>query len=235
VTWKNNDTANHQVIADTGEFKSPVLKPGDSYSFRFEIEASYSYHDALKDSMVGTVNAVLLHPTAAVTRRQVVFGNPVRVFGVIPTDKSGEAVTVHIMPYKGVETTKTVFTQDGMWEMTYRPSIRTEFFATWQGTDSRRSPSIAVRPKVIFRTLNAQQNRFFVRVRPGAKYGRIVVKIQRLNNKGLWVTTTRVRLNTRGFKRFTGHFPRGVTKAQAWVRAKPGYAIGFSTTKTIVR
>jgi plastocyanin len=235
VTWKNNDTANHQVVADRGEFKSPVLKPGNTYSFRFELEASYAYHDAMKPSSVGTVSAVDIHPTAAVSRRHVVYGNVIRVFGVVPNDRSGEEVTVHIMPYRGQETTKTVFTKDGAYEFTYRPTIRTQFFATWEGATSRRTPAILVRPKVIFRTLNAQQNRFSVRVRPAAKYGRIVVKIQRLNNKGLWVTTTRVRLNTSGFKRFTGHFPRGVTKAQAWVRAKPGYAIGFSTTKTIVR
>jgi plastocyanin len=235
VTWRNNDTDEHQVVADRGEFKSPVLKPGETYSFRVQTEGSFSYHDGMKPSNVGTVNSVALHPTAGLTARHVVFGNPVRVFGVIPNDASGERVTVHIRPYRGTETTKTVLTDDGMWEFTYRPKIRTEFEATWDGESSRRTPTILVRPLVVFRPLSAERNRFYVRVRPAAKYGRVLVRVQRLNNRQIWVTTTMVRLNTRGIKRFTGKFPRGVTKARVWVRAKPGYVPGFSVEKTIVR
>jgi plastocyanin len=235
VTWKNNDTANHQVVADRGEFKSPVLKPGESFSFRFTAEDSFFYHDALKVSLVGTVSAVAQRPTAALSRDNVVWGNPVRVFGVIPNDASGERVTIHIQPYKGQETTRTVTTNNGTYEFRHTPRVRTEYFATWDNMESRRSPTIAVRPLVVFRTLNARQNRFFVRVKPAAKYGRVLVRVQRLNNRGAWVTTLRVQLNTHGVKRFTGKFAPGTTHARVWVRAKPGYTAGFSTTKRIVR
>ena len=235
VTWKNADTANHQVVADRGEFKSPVLKPGESFSFRFTAEDSVFYHDALKPSSVGTVSAVAQRPTAALSRENVVWGNPVRVFGVIPTDASGEQVTIHIQPYKGRETTKTVTTNNGTYEFRHTPRVRTEYFATWDNMESRRSPTIAVRPLVVFRTLNARQNRFFVRVKPAAKYGRVLVRVQRLNNRGAWVTSLRVQLNARGFKRFTGKFAPGTTHARIWVRAKPGYTAGFSTTKRVVR
>jgi plastocyanin len=235
VTWRNNDDEKHQVVADRGEFKSPVLNPGASWSYRVGDEGSFSYHDAVKPSLVGTLNSVNLRPTAAVTARHVVFGNSVRVFGVIPSDASGERVTVRIRPYRGVETTKTVLTDDGMWEFSYRPSVRTEFEATWDGATSESTPTIAVRPLVVFRPLSVERNRFFVSVRPGAKYGKVLVRVQRLNNRGIWVTTLRVRLNTNGLKRFTAKFPRGETKARVWVRAKPGYAPGFSTEKTILR
>jgi len=235
VTWRNNDSVKHQVVADRGEFKSPVLNPGASWSYRVQDEGSFSYHDALKTSLTGTLSSVNLRPTAAVTARQVVLGSSVRVFGVIPNDASGEQVTVRIMPYKGVATTKTVLTDDGMWQFTYKPRIRTDFEATWDGVTSERTPTIAVRPLVVFRPLNAERNRFFVSVRPGAKYGRVLVRVQRLSNGGIWVTTLRVQLNTNGIKRFTGKFPRGVTKARVWVRAKPGYVPGFSVEKTIVR
>ena len=59
------------------------------------------------------------------------WGNPVRVFGVIPTDASGEQVTIHIRPYKGEETTTTVTTEDGMYEFRHTPKVRTEYSATW--------------------------------------------------------------------------------------------------------
>jgi plastocyanin len=235
VTWRNNDSAKHQVVADRGEFKSPVLDPGATWSYRVQVEGSFSYHDAEKPSLTATLNSVDLRPTASVTRRHVVYGGSVRVFGVVPNDASGERVTVRIQPYKGVETTRTVVTDDGMWEFSYRPTVRTDFEATWDGVTSLRTPTIAVRPRVVFRPLSLERNRFYVRVQPGAKYGRVLVRVQRTNSRGIWVTTLRVRLNTNGVKRFTGKFPRGATKARVWVRAKPGYVPGFSVEKRIVR
>jgi hypothetical protein len=44
-----------------------------------------------------------------------------------------------------------------------------------------------------------------------------------------------VRLNKNGVKRFTAKFPRGLTKAQAWVGKTPGYQVGFSTIKFVSR
>jgi hypothetical protein len=61
------------------------------------------------------------------------------------------------------------------------------------------------------------------------------VRINRQNSKGVWVTTRIVRLNRFGEKRFTGKFPVGTTKAQAWVGRTPGYAPGFSVIKLISR
>lgn len=107
--------------------------------------------------------------------------------------------------------------------------------ATWNGTESRRTPSIAVRPLVIFRTLNLNQNRFLVRVKAQRSYGRKIVRIRRLNSTGSWVTTRIIRLNRSGQKRFTARVPLGTTSAQAWVREKPGYAPGFSVIKLVSR
>lgn len=48
VTWRNTDTVDRQVESDTGTFKSPVLEPGESWSRQFDVESSYSYHEATK-------------------------------------------------------------------------------------------------------------------------------------------------------------------------------------------
>ena len=48
---------------------------------------------------------------------------------------------------------------------------------------------VAVRPLVIFRTLNLNRNQFLVRVKAERSYGRKIVRIRRLNSKGVWVTT----------------------------------------------
>jgi plastocyanin len=235
VTWKNNDTAEHQVVSDTGVFKSPVLKAGESYSFTFDIESSYSYHDATKTSLTGAVHVLTTNVSVGVTRIRAVYRNPVRIFGSIPNGATGETVTVHIRPYGKAEITKTAVTESGAYEVMYRPTLNTEVFATWNNTTSDRAPKVGVRPLVIFRTVNRARNIFFVRVKAAKSYAHKVVRINRQNHSGRWITTRIVRLNRFGEKRFTGRFPFGTTKAQAWVAKTPGYVAGFSTIKLVSR
>src|SRR2546425_12849708 len=47
VTWTNNDTAQHQVVADDGSFSSPVLAAKQSYSHGFKAGGKFAYHDGL--------------------------------------------------------------------------------------------------------------------------------------------------------------------------------------------
>jgi plastocyanin len=235
VTWKNTDTQQHQIVSDTGLFQSSMLAPNQTYSRRFDVESSYSYHDGTKASTTGIVNVLARNVSIGLTRLRVVYKNPVRIFGSIPNEATGETVTLHFAPYGKPAFTKDVVTEQGGYELVYRPSIRTDVYATWNGTTSHGSPTVGVRPLVIFRTLNAAQNRYLVRVQADRSYGRNLVRIQRQNHRGVWRTTLRVQLNAHGQKRFTGKFPHGVTKAQATVPKHPGYVAGFSTIKTIVR
>src|SRR6266699_3397333 len=55
VKWTNADTVNRQLVADSGAFASPILKPGQSYSFTFKTPGTFNYHDALKPSVKGTI------------------------------------------------------------------------------------------------------------------------------------------------------------------------------------
>jgi plastocyanin len=235
VTWRNTDTTERQVVADTGAFKSPVLEPGESWSRQFGVESSHSYHEETNTSLTGAVHVLTTRVSVGATRATVVYGNPVRIFGSIPTGATGETVTLRIRQYGQPEMTRTVQTVNGEYELPFKPTIRTEVVASWNGTESRRSPSIAVRPLVIFRTLNMNQNRFLVRVKAHRSYGRKIVRIRRLSSSGTWRTSRIIRLNRTAQKRFTARFPRGTTRAQAWVQAKPGYAAGFSVIKLVSR
>lgn len=235
VTWKNADTKSHQVVSDTGVFVSQMIAPGQTYSHQFGVESSYSYHDGTKTSSTGTVNVLAKNVSIGLTRLRVVYGGAVRVFGSIPSSATGETVTLHITPYGKPTVTKDLVTDQGTYEYTLHPTISTQVYATWSGTTSRQAPKIGVRPLVIFRTLNAAQNRFLVRVRADRSYGRNLVRIQRQNHRGVWRTTLRVQLNAHSQKRFTGKFPLGVTKAQATVPKHPGYVAGFSAIKIIRR
>ena len=235
VTWKNNDTKAHSVVSDTGVFTSPSIAPGQSYSFKFDIESSYSYHDGTSTARTGAVHVLTNAVSVGVTRIRAVYRNPVRIFGSIPNGATGESVTIEFRPYGKAPFTRTAVTESGAYELSYRPTISTEVKATWNGTTSDASPRIGVRPLVMFRTMNAQQNRFLVRVKAAKSYGRKRVRIQRQNARGVWVTTRIVRLNRFGEKQFAGQFPRGTTKAQAWVPSIPGYAAGFSVIKLVSR
>jgi plastocyanin len=235
VTWKNNDTKPHSVVSDTGVFTSQPIAPGQTYSFKFDIESSYGYHDGTNTSRTGAVHVLTNNVSIGVTRLRAVYRNPVRIFGSIPNGATGETVTIQIREYGKPPITRTAVTESGAYELTYRPTIRTDVEASWNGTTSEASPTIGVRPLVIFRTLNARQNLFLVRVKAARSYGRKIVRINRQNSKGAWVTTRIVRLNRFGEKRFTGRFPSGTTKAQAWVAKTPGYAPGFSLIKLVSR
>lgn len=55
VHWTNRDAEAHTVTSDTGAFKSPVLQPGSSYSYRFTKPGTYSYHCTIHPFMTGKV------------------------------------------------------------------------------------------------------------------------------------------------------------------------------------
>jgi len=56
VTWKNNDSASHQIILDASATTSPVLKAGQSWSFTFTKADGYPYRDKLNEALKGNVN-----------------------------------------------------------------------------------------------------------------------------------------------------------------------------------
>jgi plastocyanin len=55
VTWKNNDSATHTIVSDTGVFKSGDLATGGTYSYTFSNKGTFAYHCSIHSSMKGTV------------------------------------------------------------------------------------------------------------------------------------------------------------------------------------
>jgi plastocyanin len=237
VTWTNKDTTAHEIVSDTGIFKSNRLQPGESFSYSFPVESSYSYHDAMKASNTGVVNVLTTSVSVGVTRLATVWGSSVKVFGSIPNGATGETVTVTLSTYGKAPVTKSVVTDGGTYSFSFRPAANTEVSAAWNGTTSQTSPRIGVRPLVIFRMVNRKTNLFYVRVKAAKPrfYAHKTVRIQRQNARGIWQTTRIVKLNPNGWRLFRGKFPRGTTKAQALTAKAPGYVPGFSVLKLISR
>jgi plastocyanin len=237
VTWRNTDTQPHQVVSDTGAFpSSPVLDPGEAYSFEFSTSSSFTYHDGRRPSSTGVVHVRGGGVTIGLSRLFLVFRNPVQVSGTIPTRRSGETVTVTITRYGGARETRTATTDgDGVWSFTDRPRIRSEYNAEWRGQSGAQSPHVNVRPLVIFRILSHSAGRFYAKVTAARSYARRTVFLQRRTSAGGWISTRRARLNRRGEVRFSASFPRGRTQARIWVAPMGGYIAGFSVVKTVRR
>src|SRR5882724_11355073 len=92
VTWTNRDsTANHQVLASRGEFVSPILHRGNSYSFTFKAAGSFSYSDELHPKLTGSIVVKGLPPsvTMGVSAPIITAGTKVTISGVVSTHKAG--------------------------------------------------------------------------------------------------------------------------------------------------
>ncbi|MDD5318708.1 MAG: cupredoxin domain-containing protein [Candidatus Pacebacteria bacterium] len=56
VTWTNNDGAPHTVTSDSENLlESPILSPGQSFSFIFNKNGSTSYHCSIHPMMKGNI------------------------------------------------------------------------------------------------------------------------------------------------------------------------------------
>ncbi len=55
VLWRNEDDRDHEVVGDKREFRSGTIKPGKSWSRRFEEAGTFNYHCALHPRARGTI------------------------------------------------------------------------------------------------------------------------------------------------------------------------------------
>jgi plastocyanin len=138
VTWVNRDNANHQVLADKGQFVSPILRPKQSYSFTFEAAGTYTYKDELHPKVTGTVVVKGAPPTVtlAATAGTVVFGDKITLSGVVSNHKPNEQVTIFYQPYpqpNPIQRAVVLTTTGGVFSYVVAPQILTTYQATWKG------------------------------------------------------------------------------------------------------
>ena len=66
VIWKNVDTVNHQVVANSGAFVSGQITPNHTYTKRLDTPGTYAYHDALHPTLKGTVKVTGAAPSVSI-------------------------------------------------------------------------------------------------------------------------------------------------------------------------
>jgi len=134
VTWLNRDNANHQILADKGQFVSPILRPNQKYSFTFNAAGTYTYKDELNRKLAGTITVKGLPPTLtfAASSQYVVFGDKVTLSGTVSNHKAGESVTIYYQPYPQpnlIERATVLTASDGTFSFIVGPQIRTNYQA----------------------------------------------------------------------------------------------------------
>lgn len=55
VRWTNQDNTPCKIVSDTGNFESPTLNKGDTFTYIFDKEGKYNYYDGLNSSIRGRV------------------------------------------------------------------------------------------------------------------------------------------------------------------------------------
>jgi len=238
VTWHNADTANHQVVANDGSFASPVLKPGESFSFTFQKAGKVNYHDALATTNKGsvTVNAPPASVTLSAAAQTVTYGNSTRVSGTVTNQLVNEPVTLTSQPFgKGVQSLATTTTQaNGAFTFGVSPTIQTEYQAHWRTTNSN-PVTINVAPRVGF---GLSGRLYIAKVTSDLTYGGHWVLVQRRNVLGGWHSVKRVFLNDNSRAVFRVRLPHGRSVLRLVLpqsQAGQGYVQGLSRLLVVRR
>jgi plastocyanin len=238
IRWRNDDTRDHQVVSTTGAFASPVLRPGRTYTFRFDVAGTYRYRDALNPSITGTVRVAGAPPalTLGTSQPQITYGEKVTLSGQVNSKKAGESVQLTHQPYgqaSEIVLATVITAADGTFSYAVAPKILTNYRARWK-TASSLVISTAVAPAISFGRLNG----FVTRVFAGRSMARKTVQLQRLSAFGQWVTIKRVSLDLNSRARFRALLPCGTNRlrlAMSVNQAGAGYLGAFSREITYQR
>jgi plastocyanin len=213
VTWVNRDNANHQVLADKGQFVSPILRPGRRYSFTFNAAGTYTYKDELNRKLAGTITVKGLPPTLtfAASSQYVVYGDKVTLSGQVSNHKGGESVTIYYQPYPQpnlIERATLLTAADGTFSFIVSPQIATSYQAAWKGAYATPT-SIQVQPKVTL----GRNNGWIIHAAAGVSFAGKAVQLQRLNTlTGQWVTLKKVLLNSKSSAKVLYKLPKGLNQ-----------------------
>jgi plastocyanin len=239
ITWKNNDTKTHQVVADSGAFASPILGAKKTYTFTFNSAGTFRYHDGLYPARKGRVIVKVrpIPPGVTLFRSAdtVVYGDPLRLSGAVSNGKANETVTVWARQAGQVSfvLVATVLTgAGGIWAYDVKPSILTAYQARFREVVSGEVP-VQVRPRV---RLLGSRTHFLARVRAARSFAGHWLVVQRRTLKGTWVGIRRLQLGRSSGKLFRIPHRRGRSIYRVYLTQKQagdGYVASWSGTQPV--
>jgi hypothetical protein len=256
VTWTNSDDRNRQPASQSAGFASPILKPGETFTFTFKDAGNFTVRDALvanQSSRVTVTKAAPLgSPSLSASRKSLIFGGSVVLTGSVPKAKAGEKVTLRaetVTP-SGTRQTSAVAeantTADGTFRFVHVPTAQTSYTAAWQATPATVMPSeavtVAVAPRVglgVVRKMTGRRVLLSTKATSAISYAGHVAFVQRRTRFGEWVSIKRVVLRGGALAtRTTVRLPKGLSRIRVLLpksQAGVGYTAGVSRTLLIVR
>jgi plastocyanin len=246
VTWTNNDTIDHQVVANGGSFASPVLKPGKSFTRTFRGGGTFRYHDSLHPGLKGTVVVRGAPPQVSLSASAPVvkFGSTVTLSGVVSNKKAGETITLVQLPYG--QTTKQVVatlqtTTGGVFSFTVSPQVSTTYQAQWPNR-SESSVTVQVQP-VIKLPFVSKSGYFHFYVTAASSFAGKTVFLQRFTLAHQWVNIRALTLGSKSGRLISVRFVRSIIPRGRWsirvfmpaTEMGGGYLDSWSGTQPVVR
>jgi len=239
VTWKNTDTVNHQVVANSGAFASGQIAPKHVYARRIDTPGTYNYHDALHPTLKGTVKVTGAPPSVSIGASTpiAVYGSSIHVTGAVSPAAVGNTVAIYAQPsgqasFVNIANVQT--TTNGVYDFITTPQALTSYKATWKGKTSAII-SVAVQPRLRISRVGSW---FVAHVQPNNYRGHWVY-VQRVNAFGEWVSLKKVSLNSQSANRFKlRNLPHGLNKVRLFIstnQAGSGYFHGPSPTLSFRR
>ncbi len=183
------------------------------------------------------VSAAIPAPSVTIraSRPVVVYGQSVTLSGAISSHEAGQTVTLLSEPFG-----KTVFanlatsttTAHGIWSSVDKPTIQTDYQASWNGTTSS-TVTVKVRPLIVLKP-NATKGSFSVTVTGNRPFTGKYVLVERLTSSGA-VILKHVTLDASSSATFSVRLHHGRLRLRAVMptsQAVPGYIAGMSNVVT---
>jgi plastocyanin len=153
VTWTNNDTVNHQLVSQGAGIGSPIIKPGDTYSFTFAKAGRFTIGDALDNKypkMTVRVTAAPATLSLVASAGAITYGGAVTLSGKLAS-RAGARVDIFAQECgsggsKRVATATTDST--GGYTLTIRPP-KISVFTAKNGNTTSADVTVKLRPKVV--------------------------------------------------------------------------------------
>jgi plastocyanin len=236
IRWRNDDTVNHQVVADNGHFASPVLRPGQRFQHTFNAAGTYRYRDALEPAERGTIRVTGPAPSVSInsTAGAVFYGAGIRLTGFISSGQPNQVVSVWARPFgqaSFVKAADVTTTTAGAYDFPTVPQLQTEYQTRW-GNRTSATITVGVRPRIGFIRRGAW---FVASARGASSFARRYVYVQRRSSLNQWVNRRKVILGSSGARRFRMDLPRGRHVLRLFMttnQAGTGYL--WSHSRTIV-
>ena len=242
VTWRNGDTANHQVVANTGAFASPILGAGKTYSFTFKRSGTFRYHDGVHPTLRGTVTVKGPPPsvTLAASAPVVKFGSQVTLTGAVSSKKTGETVTLTALPMG--QTNKQVIATlqtaaGGTFSFAVTPQLYTTYQAQWKNTES----SVIVQVQPMLKLPPPVRGYFHATVTAASSFAGRTIFLQRwAPAQHVWLSFRRFELGAKSGRIFPvtvapRHARTSLRVLLPQDQAGPGYLESWSASQPVKR